>query len=99
MKASATIWKFSLQTKDHQTIQMPRGAQLLTVQAQGGDCPSLWAKVNPLLPKDPRHIRIVGTGHPIDFQGTYLGTYQLAGGALVFHVFEIVNGNGDVCPA
>lgn len=37
----------------------------------------------------PRQIRVAGTGQNLpNFPGTYIGTFQMNGGALVFHVFE-----------
>lgn len=87
MKAR-TIWKWSLVVTDVQAIQMPGGAQLLAVQMQGG-APQLWALVDPTeAHKEMRTIRIFGTGNPIgEYPGDYLGTFQLDGGALVFHAF------------
>lgn len=35
-----------------------------------------------------RHFRIKGTGHAADDIGDYIGTFQLNGGSLVFHLFE-----------
>jgi hypothetical protein len=84
-----TIWKFPLTTTDEQVVQMPRNAVILSAQVQGQDI-CLWAMVNPESPKEGRHIRIVGTGHPFP-EGRYckfIGTVQLEGGSLVFHVFE-----------
>jgi len=37
----------------------------------------------------PRTFAIYGTGHKHEHvEGTYIGTFQLDGGSLVFHVFE-----------
>ena len=71
---------------------MPKGAEVLTVQTQGkAERPELWALVNPDAATEPRTFRTYGTGHPIDHDpGRYVATYQLHGGGLVFHVFEIV---------
>lgn len=82
------IWKFSLQATDAQTISMPKGAQVLTVQSQRG-IPALWAIVDPDAEEGDRTFLTYGTGQPITVSpGEYAGTYQLQGGALVFHVFE-----------
>ena len=78
-----TIWKFRLAD----IIDMPLGAKPLCVQTQG-DTAFIWAAVNPNLPLAPRRFYVIGTGHPVGAVGGYLGTYQLSGGALVFHVFE-----------
>jgi hypothetical protein len=88
------IFKYQLEVTDNQVIQMPENAEILTVQVQNIDLkqvPCLWARVNPDYIKRPYKIRTIGTGHPIedDFNGKYLGTYQLTelSEILVFHVF------------
>ncbi len=81
-----TIWKFPLKVTDEQTLQIPNGAQLLTVQTQG-EIPCLWALVDPNAERKPCVVQTYGTGHPIREVGAYLSTYQMSGGALVFHVF------------
>jgi len=86
------IWKYVLTTTDNQTIKMPKGAQILTFQIQNGK-PCLWALVNPSLTETERYIEIHGTGNYIEeslLERKYIGTYQLHGGSLVFHVFEII---------
>lgn len=83
-----TIWKFIIQDTDEQTILVPLGSRLLSVQAQGHK-PCIWALVNPNQPFVPMVVRIIKTGSPIDpFEDlTYLGTYQLFDGDYVGHVF------------
>lgn len=85
-----TIWKFSFETRDGVMIDMPEGAEILSLQLQNG-MPTIWALVHPERRLAARWFRIYGTGHPIDMEmeGEFIGTYQLAGGALVFHVFEV----------
>lgn len=84
-----TIYKYKLQTTDEQQILMPKGAEILTVQLQDGE-PQLWALVETNNQPTKRYIEIFGTGNPIIGIGPrkYIATYQLRGGALVFHVFE-----------
>lgn len=83
-----TIFKWRLNTTDIQEIEVPEGFVPLCVQVQDGD-PFLWAQVEPTAPKTLVSIRIVGTGHAYNPEeiGRYIGTYQLMGGSLVFHVF------------
>lgn len=50
----------------------------------------LWFLVDPTAEKEKRTIAIVGTGHPAPEDGAYLGSAMLAGGTLVWHVFEKV---------
>lgn len=85
------IWKYQLDTSDWNVIEMPIGAEILTVQMQGENV-CLWALCYPIEDKEKRVIEIIGTGHPVECDATierkYIGTYQLLGGQLVFHVFE-----------
>ncbi len=84
------IWKWVLKVADVQVIDMPKGAQVLAVQTQGV-APCVWALVDEKAPPEPRVFDTYGTGNPMpDYKPTeiYRGSYQLHGGALVFHVFE-----------
>ena len=82
------IWKFPLEIMDEQSIEMPGGAELLTVAVQGGEC-FLWAVVQPKNNRVSRRLNIYGTGHPLpDEPGRHIGTFMLHGGALVFHAFD-----------
>lgn len=68
---------------------MPAGAKLLDVQMQGGEC-CVWALCDQSAAKEPRHIAIYGTGNQMpDEAGEYVATFQMHGGALVFHAFEV----------
>lgn len=87
------VWKFPVplgEPSDVFTVMMPGGAELMTIQVQDGS-PQIWALVSPDNLLMPRRFRIAGTGHPIsETVNQYLGTFQLYGGSLVFHVFEVV---------
>ena len=84
----ATIWKYTLEP-GRTKLQMPQGAQVLTVQMQHGK-PCLWAKVDPTKPDELRIFDVYGTGHtmPDDARLLYWASFQMDGGALVWHVFE-----------
>lgn len=83
-----TIWKFPLEVTDRQIVTMPEGARILDVQVQN-DTPCLWAVVNERAEPQRRVIVIYGIGGPVpDTEGTYIGTFQMYGGAAVFHAFE-----------
>lgn len=93
------IYKYPLKITDEQSVDMPTGAKILSVQMQGKTL-CLWASVNPENKQSKRTICIVGTGNPFDEDrnvrlGTsegrgvgcvYLGTVQDQG--FVWHVFE-----------
>lgn len=87
------IWKFPIDTKDRTTIEINKGALILSLQVQYGE-PYIWAMCDMDAEAEERTFRIFGTGHP--FQQNegeslqFIGTYQLRGGALVFHLFEVV---------
>jgi hypothetical protein len=95
-----TVWKFPLEINDEQDVTMPANSHILCVQVQGVT-PCLWALCSPEMPEETRKILITGTGHEReDLAGfvPYIGSFQLAGGALVFHVFESVAGS-EIAPS
>ena len=81
------IHKYPLKVADHQEIDMPLGARILCVQVQGG-IPCLWAEVSPESAPESRLIVTYGLGNPMGSHAAYVGTYQLDGGSLTFHVYE-----------
>jgi len=95
-----TVWRFEIPMEiqdgaakwnNRFTIKMPAGAEVLTIQVQGSK-PCIWAKVDPEQELTDRSFMLVGTGHPLPIEPQdfvhYKGTFQLAGGALVFHLFD-----------
>ena len=86
------IYKYPTEIQDEQVVLLPTGAKILTVQTQSGKA-FIWAMVNPTMPNDMAvTIRIFGTGHTIQDADRleYIGTIQMCGGALVFHVFKVI---------
>ena len=82
------ILKYQLDITDVQNVMLPRGGEILCVQAQGSAL-CLWAMVNPSEPKHPRGIEIIGTGNPVQTTNRrYVSTVQMYGLAAVWHVFE-----------
>jgi hypothetical protein len=86
------VWKFDVRPGDF-TVDMPRGAHVLTVQMQH-ERPMMWALVDPTEPVQKRRFVLVGTGHPVVNAEwmRYVGTFQVREGQLVFHLFERVKG-------
>lgn len=81
------IFKYPIEATDSQGIEMPAGAKILCVQTQG-EQPCIWAQVDPHERMVRRQIWVYGTGHHmLRTQDKYVGTFQLSGGSLVFHVF------------
>jgi len=85
-----SIWKFKLDPEC--TIDMPKGAQVLSVREQGEDI-CLWALVDPHAEKEQRRFVGFGTGHDVPgYPMNFIGTAHLHGGSLVFHIFEAIAG-------
>lgn len=82
----AEVWKFPI-VPGESWITMPARAELLYVDTQGGE-PFVWARVDPTARLVQRYVVTYGTGHDIDGSPDYVGSFQLANGALVFHVFS-----------
>ena len=86
-----TIWKFILPIDGKSVVSMPTNSEILTVQMQGADI-CIWALVYPEHGKVERTFEVFGTGHPIHsdmgIERKYIGTIQMYGGDLVYHIFE-----------
>ena len=83
------ILKYPLSIVDKQTISLPECAEILTVQTQQ-EMPFIWVIINTdNKTTEEKEIYTHGTGHEIEDVDSkkYLGTYQINGAALVFHVF------------
>ena len=86
-----TVHKFPIPIEDDFTLEIPAGAKLLHVATQHGQ-PCLWACVDTEHEPIPYRFWLRGTGHEIAVTrhgAAYLGTFQLEGGALVFHLFYV----------
>jgi len=91
MEKTLAIWKFPLEVTDISKVEMPEGSKVLTVQTQR-ETPCIWALVNTTARTVVRSFRVCGTGHPLEDEVKdypYVGTFQLQGGALIFHVFQL----------
>ncbi len=84
-----TIWKYALEVTDTVIIAMPEGATVLTVDVQHG-VPAMWVMVDPDAPLEDRAFYVRGTGHAMgEAEGfAHVGTFQLAGGSFIGHVFD-----------
>ncbi len=84
------IYKYPIEIADSLEVPMQKGARLLCVQVQSGEV-CLWAMVNEHAPLVPRRLAVRGTGHNCDGleEKVYVGTFQLAHGAFVGHLFDL----------
>lgn len=85
------IYKYPVSVTDDFMLDMPAGAKVLSVQVQNGE-PHLWALVETDgVMHERRTFHLYGTGNPLPRDVgsfVFVGTFQLRGGALVFHLFE-----------
>lgn len=88
-----TIWKYIIPMEDSFTVAMPGDRTFLTLDKQGG-FPHIWVEVDPESELFDRKFHLVGTGNPIPtptqvhHELTYRGSFQMSGGAFVFHLYE-----------
>lgn len=98
------VWKFELDLIDgDQHVKLPRFATVLSFGAGPDGAPVLWAQVG-VADEDKtdwfdkpdryetRTFRVHGTGHPIPDSDRlqFRDTVVTSGGALVWHIFEVV---------
>jgi len=86
----SVIWRFPLNGATYQWIEMPVDAKILCVRVNERE-PCLYALCDDSgSHTEGRLIATRGTGEELNFDGqfTYLDTYQLREGGLVYHVFE-----------
>ena len=84
-----TVYKYPVQMSAEFHVSLPRGAEFLCVQAQQGEA-CMWFRVDTNQPALPQLFSVVGTGPAIapEFSSLpYKGTFQLADGSFVFHLF------------
>jgi hypothetical protein len=82
------LWKYPI-TNFHLApteLEIPKGGEVLAVQNQF-EVPTIWVKVNPDNEKEKRKFQIYGTGHPLDENIDYIGTFQEDNGQLIWHLF------------
>jgi hypothetical protein len=83
-----SIFKYPIPIQDTITLDMPAGAEVLTVQVQRGK-PCIWAKVDTSRPMEDRVFYLRGTGQMFNGkEGRHVGSFQMDGEYLVFHLFE-----------
>jgi hypothetical protein len=91
-----SIWKFPLEIKGTVKVEMPEGAEILSLQMQE-DVPTIWALVDPKARRENREFEIHGTGFPVYpdvmIEKVFLATVQTSNG-YVYHVFQRFSKHG-----
>lgn len=67
-------------------IEIPIHFRILTLQLQKGE-PFVWLLVDTDMPKKRVMFHVIVTGVQVPNNTAYVGTFQLDGGNLVYHVF------------
>lgn len=89
----SVIYKYTLEMRDVQEIQMPQGGQILHVgEHQGKLC--LWVQVDTRIPVESRVFEIVGTGQTMPYLGERKHIGTVVCNPMVWHVFEVVKTRG-----
>jgi len=95
------IYKYPIKNEEVQTLMLPKGAEILSIQVQSGSV-VLYAIVNPDAEKEKRVFRCYITGDSVDYgrndfdnELKYVGTYMLFNqqfvGHFVGHLFEEIS--------
>ena len=85
-----TIYKYEVSLSNAVGIDIPGFVQWLHVGVQY-DVVVVWAVVDTDKPMATQRLHVRGTGHEMTGEeAEHIGSVQLAGGALVFHVFADV---------
>ena len=86
------VFKYRLEMTDGwQTVEMPAGARVVMVGSHWSNSsskgfPMIWAEVTEGAPMERRLFRIYGTGHKIDDNDVWVGSFQQP--PYVWHVYE-----------
>ena len=83
------IWKYTFHP-DTKSFDIPKGANIISVDNQHENI-CMWAEVDTDQPEETRYFEVIGTGHnyPAGFVTLeYIGSVQLSGGSLIFHIYE-----------
>jgi len=84
------MWKFSVPIANVFELEMPEGAIPLSCGVQKGQA-VIWAAVDTTTEKKERHLFYLrGTGEDLpNLTATrFMGTFQMLGGDLIYHLFD-----------
>lgn len=84
-----TVWKFPLTHEHQQTIHVPPKRSFLHAGYQRGTL-CVWYEVDDHDDGEPLTIEIVGTGHSVHHEGTFLATVMTPQTEQwVWHLYEV----------
>ena len=85
-----TIYKYPIEIEDRQFVELPKDSVVLSVGVIAARV-YIWVIVDPDLKTMLVQFELRGTGHPLKLKenALFIGTFQLMGGALVYHLFKV----------
>ena len=81
-----TIWKQALEFPKTE-FEIPGFINVVAMQTQRG-APTVWIECDPSQALKTITLTIFGTGHKIPDEQIYVGTFQMADGDLVWHLYR-----------
>lgn len=72
------------------TLEIPKG-EIVYVNTRSADMVEFWLLTSGSSTSETRTFQVFATGYSIPNHGVYVGTTFAMGGALVWHLFEVVN--------
>jgi len=85
---NTVVWKFPIEIGGKFKLEMPHVSRIIHVAMQG-DTPCMWVLCSPDNPQVERTFTVHGTGHPVERNENYIGTFLTPNGTYVWHVFEV----------
>ena len=82
------VYKYPIKSGVVNTLTVPHDAKVLHVAIQNA-CICLWIMVDTAYPNTERDFKIFGTGMPVPYSASYIGTVQDL--SFVWHIFEVQN--------
>jgi hypothetical protein len=89
-----TIYKYPFKISSRFTLGLPYGSNIISAGIQGS-LPVLWAEVDPEQREITRHLAVIGTGHQLPENATFIATFQDP--PFVWHLYELDQQRMTVC--
>jgi hypothetical protein len=85
------IFKYEIPIQHIIHIELPQESKIISFQNQN-EIACIWAIVDNSFPLESRTFILIGTGQELSESClNYIGTCQMMGGNLVWHLFELIS--------
>lgn len=83
------VFKYPVPLHSTFEVVLPAAREFLSMQVQTGQ-PQMWFSVDDTAPPEQTvGFALVATGEVVPELAVYRGTFQLAGGSIVMHLYEV----------